>query len=107
MPKVSVAVPHEQDPAEVIKNAEPYIAKMIDDFEGKDLEMEWEGQNATFSFKSLAFTIKGDCAVTDKEIAVNIDLPFAAMMFKDKVEKALKKNLTRAVAGEEIKPREE
>ena len=68
MPKVSVSVPHDQDPAAVVENAEPYIAKMIRDFEGKDLEMEWEGQNATFSFKSLGFKIKGDCAVDAEQI---------------------------------------
>jgi len=101
MPKVSVAVPHDQNPDDVVKNAEPHIEKMISDFEGKDLEMEWEGRKANFSFKSLAFTIKGDCEVDDKQIAVNIELPFAAMIFKDKVERALKKNLTRAVSGEE------
>lgn len=100
MPKVSVSVPHDQDPAEVVKNAEPYIEKMINDFEGKDLEMEWEEHKAEFSFKSLAFTIKGDCEIDATQIAVNIELPFAAMMFKDKVEKALRKNLTRAIGGE-------
>ena len=100
MPKVSVSVPHDQAPEEIVKKSEPYIEKMINDFEGKDLQMEWEGNNADFSFKSLAFTIKGHVAVDDKQIAVDIDLPFAAMMFKDKVEKALTKNLTRAVNGE-------
>ncbi len=100
MPTVSVSVPHEQSPEVIVKKSEPYIEKMINDFEGKDLEMEWEGNNADFSFKSLAFTIKGRVAVDDQQIAVDIDLPFAAMMFKDKVEKALTKNLTRAVNEE-------
>ncbi len=100
MPKVSVAVPHELDPEEVVKRAGPHIEKMVDDFQGDDLEIEWEGRNANFSFKSLTFSIRGDVAVSDSELKVNVDLPFAAMMFKDKVEKAINKNLQRAIDGD-------
>ena len=42
MPTVSVSVPHDKDPDEVVKRATPYIEKMVTDFEGHDLEMEWE-----------------------------------------------------------------
>lgn len=101
MPKVSVAVPHNHDPDKVVERAGPFIEKMISDFEGQDFQMEWEGRKADFSFKSLAFRIAGDLEVTETELKVAVDLPFAAMMFKDKVEKALRKNLTRAVNGEE------
>ena len=101
MPKVTVAVPHTEDPDEIVKRSEPYIEKLVDDFQGEDLEMEWEGRTANFNFKSLTFKITGDVEVDDSQIQVSVDLPFAAMMFKDKVEKALSKNLTRAVSGEE------
>ncbi len=97
MPKVSVAIPHNRDPDEVVKHAEPYIEKLVEDFQGDNLEMEWSGRTAEFSFKSLAFSIKGHVAVEENQIAVNVDLPFAAMMFRDKVEKAIAKNLTRAI----------
>ncbi len=98
MPTVSVSVPHSHDPDEVIKRAQPHIEKMVDDFEGRDLEMEWHGHNAEFSFTSLAFKIKGKVAVDNEKIAIDVDLPFAAIMFKDKVQKSITKNLTRVVA---------
>lgn len=97
MPKVSVTVPHELDPDEVVQRAGPYVEKIVEDFQGDDLEIQWEGRAADFSFTSLTFNIKGAVAVTDNDITVNVDLPFAAMIFKDKVEKAINKNLTRAV----------
>ncbi len=101
MPIVSVSVPHNRDPDDVVKSAQPHIQKLVDGFEGRDLEMEWNGRNAEFSFTSLAFKINGKVMVDDEKIAVDVDLPFAAIMFKDKVKKALTKNLTRAVeAGE-------
>lgn len=101
MPKVSVAVPHELDPDEVVERAGPYVEKIVDDFQGEDLEIEWEGRSANFTFKSLTFKIKGDVAVTEDDIGVTVDLPFAAMIFKDKVEKAIAKNLKRAIDGGE------
>lgn len=101
MPKVVVAVPHSDDADEIVRRAEPYIEKIVEDFQGEDLELEWEGRRADFTFTSLTFKIKGDVEVDENQIAVGVDLPFAALMFKDKVEKAIKKNLTRAVEGEQ------
>lgn len=100
MPKVRVAVPHQLDPDEVVNRAGAYIEKIVDDFQGDDLDVQWEGRTAKFGFKSLGFSIKGEMAVTENEIGVSVDLPLAAMIFKDKVEKALNKNLSRAVSGE-------
>jgi hypothetical protein len=98
MPKVTVSVPHHFPPEDVIQRAEPYIAKMVDDFEGEDFSIHWKGREADFGFKSLMFRINGTIHVTDQEISVALELPFAAMMFKDKVEKAIHKNLTRALS---------
>lgn len=97
MPKVSVSVPHNHPPEELVKAAQPYIEKMVQDFEGDDLKMEWHGTSGEFSFRSLMFQITGDVKVDDQAITVQVDLPFAAMLFKDKVEKAIAKNLTRAI----------
>jgi hypothetical protein len=102
MPIVSVSVPHNRDPDDVIKSAQPHIQKLVDDFEGHDLEMEWNGRNADFTFTSLAFKISGKVTVDNEQITIDVDLPFAAIMFKDKVTKALTKNLTRAVEAGEV-----
>ena len=101
MPTVSVTVPHDKDPDEVVQRATPYIEKMVDDFEGSDLEMEWTDRKGEFSFKSMTFSISGNVEVDESQIAVNIDLPLMAMIFKDKVERAINKNLNRALSDEE------
>ena len=59
MPQVSVAVSHALDPEEVIARARPVIEKTVKDFEGRDVEVRWQDRSADFSFKSMAFTIKG------------------------------------------------
>lgn len=96
MPKVTVTVPHTLALAEATERARPALEKTVSDFEGRDLSIAWTGPAAEFSFKSLAFTIKGRVAVEPAQVTVEVDLPFAAMMFKDKVEKAITKNLTRS-----------
>ena len=75
MPTVSVSVRHSHDPADVKVRAEPHIEKMVDDFEGHDLELEWTENKGEFSFKSMAFTINGDIEIDAEQITVNVDLP--------------------------------
>lgn len=98
MPVVRVAVPHHYDPDDIVRHSQVHIEKMIDDFDGHDLDLEWTGRTAQFQFKSLAFKIKGHIVVDDHEIAVDLDLPLMAMMFKDRIEKAIETNLTQAIA---------
>ena len=97
MPKVAVAVPHDQPPEEVAEKIKPAIDKTVQDFQGYDVEINWTGCDATFQFKSMAFTIKGKVAVDAQQALVEVDLPFAAIMFKERTEKAITKNLTRAL----------
>ena len=85
-------------PAEAFAKVEPALQKTVTDFQGHDLSLVGSDTSRTFTFKSMAFTIKGSTAATDKEVIVEIDLPFAAMMFKDKAERAITKNVSRALA---------
>ena len=101
MPKITVRVPHQFDPAAAFAKVQPALEKTVADFQGHDLAMEGTETSADFTFKSLAFTIKGRTEAKPGEVVVEIDLPFAAMMFKDKAERAVTKNITRALAGGE------
>lgn len=97
MPKVTVSVDHTSTLEEIKQKAEPVIQKTVKDFEGRDLELTWNDMDAAFKFKSMAFTISGTTKVESDKVTVEVDLPFAAIMFKDKAEKAIRKNLTRAL----------
>ena len=97
MPKVTVTVPHHSDPNQVMEQAKPYIEKIVNDFEGEDMDLQLSERRGEFSFRSMMFKINGSVEIGDQDITVVVDLPFAAMIFKDKVEKAIRKNLTRAL----------
>ena len=98
MPKVTVRVPHSLDPAAAFAKVQPALEKTVTDFQGHDLSLAGGGTACSFTFKSMAFTIKGRAEATAGEVLVEIDLPFAALMFKDKAERAIAKNVTRALA---------
>jgi hypothetical protein len=97
MPKVSVRVPTSLEPAEALAKVLPALEKTVADFQGHDLEMNGSETTSQFTFRSMAFTIKGQLEARPGEVAVEVELPFAAIMFKDKAERAITKNVTRAL----------
>ena len=97
MPKITVRVP-QQDPKGALAKLRPALEKTATDFQGHDLEVTGDDQTLNFKFKSMAFTIKGRTEATPSDVLVEVDLPIAAMMFKDKAERAITKNVTRALA---------
>ena len=97
MPKITVRIPHAWSAAEALARVKPALEKTAKDFQGHDLQLDSQGTAATFSFKSMAFTIKGAVEATAADVVVNVELPFAAMMFKDQAERAVAKNVKRAL----------
>ncbi|MCA9246797.1 MAG: polyhydroxyalkanoic acid system family protein [Planctomycetales bacterium] len=97
MPKVSVSVPHNLSATEALEKVQPALDKTVKDFNGHSMETTPGDNSADFKFKSMAFTISGQVRATDSDITVDVELPFAAMMFKEKTQKAISKNLTRAL----------
>ena len=82
MPKITVRVPHSLEPAAAFAKIQPALEKTVSDFQGHDLAITGNDTSSTFTLKSMAFTIKGKAEAAAGEICVEIELPFAAMMFK-------------------------
>ena len=96
MPKITVRVPN-SDPKAAIAKIRPALEKTVSDFQGHDLELTGNESALEFKFKSMAFTITGRAIAETSDVVVEVDLPFAALMFKDKAEKAITKNITRVL----------
>ena len=96
MPKITVRVPS-NDPKGALAQIRPALERTVSDFQGHDLELTGDENNLQFKFGSLAFTITGRVIAEPTDVVVEVDLPFAALMFKDKAEKAITKNITRAL----------
>src|SRR2546425_11338803 len=96
MPKITIRVPN-SEPKAALARIKPALEKTVADFQGHDLELTGDDSALEFKFKSLAFTITGRALAEASDVVVEVDLPFAAMMFKEKAEKAIAKNITRAL----------
>lgn len=102
MPKFSVTVPHAQSREDATKLLDRFIDEVVlRKFKDSvsDLEQHWEGDALTFRFKTFGFQISGKCTVSDKDVVVDGDLPFTAMMFKGKIESSIREQLERLMTS--------
>jgi len=97
MPKLTVNVPHTLGQQAATERLQGILEKMKERYQDKfsDLEESWLGNVLSFGFKTFGFGIKGTMDVQPEEVKVDADLPFAAMMFKGKIETELKSTLGR------------
>jgi hypothetical protein len=108
MPKLNVKVEHDLGADAARQRLQSYLEKVKerhgDKF--KDLEENMEGNRGTFSFKTMGFKVAGGVDVGDKDVSVDLDLPFAAMLFKGKIETELRSQLAQLLGqgGESLEP---
>lgn len=55
-----------------------------------DIQEEWDGDSANFSFKLMGFSVKGKLLVAETDVQLEGSLPFAAVPFKGMVETAIR-----------------
>jgi predicted NBD/HSP70 family sugar kinase len=97
MPQFSVSVPHNttKDVAtEKVKKMLDHVAEKYAD-QVKNLEQHFEGDKLVFSFKTLGITVSGEGTVDAENVNIKGNIPFAAMMFKGKIESSLRDSLVR------------
>ncbi|TWT31135.1 putative polyhydroxyalkanoic acid system protein (PHA_gran_rgn) [Posidoniimonas corsicana] len=97
MPQFDVTVPHGQSKDDAHERLKSFSEKVKEHYADmvKDVEQQWEGDTLHFGFKTMGVGIKGDLVVNENDVRVRGDLPFTAMMFKGKIESALRDEITR------------
>jgi putative polyhydroxyalkanoate system protein len=100
MPKFGVSVPHSLTQQEARSRLERFAEMLHDKFQDKvsDLQQSWEADTLQFRFKTYGIPLEGGITVTDNELNLAGDLPFSAMMFRGKIESAIREQLERLVA---------
>jgi hypothetical protein len=88
MPKIHLSVPHVLGQEEAKKRVATLIAETRAQFGAQvsDVTEAWTGCVDTFSFRALGFSIAGQMEVQAAQILIDINLPFAALPFKGRVE---------------------
>jgi hypothetical protein len=97
MPKFSVTVPHHISQQEATERLNRFVDILREKFKDSvsDLEQSWEGNALAFHFKTYGVPLAGKIAVGSDRLVVDGDLPFTAMMFKGKIESAIREQLER------------
>ena len=100
MSSLKLSIPHtlgQEDAAARVKNYfERLVAKKGDQV--SNLQHTWVGDVLEASFSSMGFAVKGSVDVQPDAVVVNGTLPFAAMMFKGKIEQGIRDELSRVLS---------
>ena len=100
MPSMSITAPHTLGEEEATTRLKSLFEKIKQRHSDKlsNLEEEWQGNKLNYAFSTYGFHIKGDLTVAANEVTLQGSLPFAAMMFKGKIEQTVKEELEKALA---------
>jgi hypothetical protein len=100
MPSMSLSMPHSLGQEEALRRLKAALEKAKARNEGKvtNLKEDWNGNRLDYSFSTFGFNVKGDVQVEPGEVKLNGNLPFAAMMFKGKIEKTVREELSKVLA---------
>jgi len=100
MPKFAVHVPHTLTRDEARSRLERFVEMLEAKFANQvsDLQQSWDGDTLRFHFKTYGIPLDGGITVADNELNLAGDIPFAAMMFKGKIESEIREQLERLVA---------
>ncbi len=99
MPKINFDVPHTLTADDAKEKLQKFIDAIQSRFKDQvsDLEQSWEGNDLLFGFKTFGIKIGGKISAFEDKLSVDCDLPFAAMMFKGKIESEMREQLERLV----------
>jgi putative polyhydroxyalkanoate system protein len=101
MPKFGVRVPYTIDKDEARSRLERFAEMLEAKFANQvsDLQQSWDGDTLKFHFKTYGIPLDGGITVGDNELNVAGDIPFAAMMFKGKIESEIREQLEKIIAA--------
>ena len=100
MPKTEVVVPHSLGKAEALNRLQGMLSSVKENYGSQvsDLHEKWTDQGGTFSFKAMGFRISGELTVSDTDMRVNAEFPWAAKPFQSTIETAIRERAERLLA---------
>jgi len=121
MPRLTIEVPHALGQEEATRRlqdrfaaAEAQYRERIDEYRGEwshqiaappgknfgsELHDEWTDHTFSFSVKTMGVGVSGSIAVAPARVAVDLNLPWAAMLFKRTIEERLRQELAGLLAS--------
>ena len=106
MPKFHLTVPHPLSQQDATQKLNSFIDLLRSRYQDQlsGLEESWDANVLTFGFKTYGIQVAGKITVNDHSLDVDGDLPFAAMMFKSKIESTIRDELTKLMGPADSRP---
>ena len=97
MPAFQVNVPHGLGQQQAVERLKVFLQKIAERYKDQVSRMEgnWVENVLTFAMTTYGFTISGQLTVDESSAKLAGQLPFAAMVFKGKIEKSIADELIR------------
>ena len=99
MPSLKMSVPHQLGQDEAVTRLKGFLEKVKQRYQNQvsDLEESWAANTLDFAFKTYGFHIKGHMVVDPDDVKFEGQIPFAAMMFKGKIEQTIRDEMNRVL----------
>ena len=97
MPQLSIDLPHtlgQDEAARRLKERFDFATEMYRS-QLKDLDHRWDDHTFSFGFHAMGMKVAGTLAVEPANVKLNVDLPFAAMLFKKAIEERVRHEVGR------------
>ncbi|HZZ71874.1 MAG TPA: polyhydroxyalkanoic acid system family protein [Pirellulales bacterium] len=100
MPSMKLAIPHQLSQEEATARLKNFLTKVKEHYASQvsDLQENWTDNALDFGFTTYGFKVSGQLQVEPSEVVVNGQIPFAAMMFKGKIEQSIRSELAKLLA---------
>jgi hypothetical protein len=100
MPSLTITVPHSLEPQEAAERLKRLIELVKAQYGShlSELHEEWTEQTGSFRVGAMGFKSTGTVEVRTTEVHIQGSLPFAAVMFKGKIEDAIRQQVERHLA---------
>ncbi|MCE9552463.1 MAG: polyhydroxyalkanoic acid system family protein [Planctomycetes bacterium] len=99
MPSIKINVPHAHGQQQASERLLGFMTQMKHQYKDQvsDLQETWEENRLNYSFRTFGMTVRGAVEVQEQHVSLHADLPFAAMMFKGKIEQEIRGTLERVL----------
>jgi hypothetical protein len=100
MPSLKLEFPHNLGQEVAVDRLKTLLSKVKNKYQDQvsDLQESWADNTLTFGFSTYGFKIGGNVVVEPNQVKLDGQIPFAAMMFKGKIESALRDQLAKELA---------
>ena len=100
MPKTTLNVPQTLGKEEALNRLHGMLMSVKETYGSQvsDLQENWTDNGGTFSFKAMGFKISGELMVTDTDVRIDAEFPWAAKPFQSTIETAIRERAERLLA---------